>query len=72
MANSETMAKRLGLTAHPYWNGNEPYWCGRLAGRIMELEALAKECREHIGNRYAEDAAMQSKIDSILDRAELH
>jgi len=68
MTTAESTAKRLGLTAHPSNDGNEPYWLGRLHCRVTELEALARECREHIGNRYAEDAAMQKRIDFVLNQ----
>ena len=68
MTTAESTAKHLGLPAHPSNDGNEAYWCGRLACRVKELESLARECREHIGNRYAEDAAMQKRIDFVLNR----
>ena len=36
--------------------------------RVVELEALLRECHLHVGNRYPDDAAMQRRIGLILNR----
>jgi hypothetical protein len=39
----------------------------RVCTRVAKLEELLRECHLHIGNRYPDDAAMQRRIDLILN-----